>query len=153
MDKIGKKKQKLEEIVLKWKSEKNKIKKAYFYSKAIFIGGALPCRYQEDFEDKLNMSSKDLTIRNSILGLGICFGEYLIFGEAGGRISSEIAEWFDITYKSAVYLYIGYNTGQNIFRLSYAQIKKKGIAAFVPSAAVIDAVYIPYYYFIKKKKK
>ena|SRR3989344_695059 len=151
MDKIEREKIKLEEIVLKWKSEKNKFKKTYFYSKAILIGGALPCRYQEDFEDKLNMSSKDLTIRNSILGLGICFGEYLIFGEAGSHISSKIADWFDITYKSAVYLYISYNIGQNIFRISYALIKKKGIAAFVPSAAIIDSIYIPYYHFVKKK--
>ena len=150
---LDKKGQQFKETVKKLRSEKRYLFRAFLWIKAVIIGGAVPYRFQIDFAEELELTPKALTIWNSVIGLSISILEFAVFGGGGGYITARMAEWFDLTYTAAVYLYVGYNIAQNLIRIVYAQITKKGIAAFVPSAAAIDAVYIPYYYLFKKKKQ
>ena len=142
------------EVIVKETNSKNKFKKTLAYTKTIAIGGVLPEKHQQKFAEKINWDSKKLTMLNAIiLGGGTTLADYLIFGEGGSFITSKIAETIDTTYKIAVYSYLIFNSLQSVFRISYAQIKNKGIASFTLFGAFIDAIYIPYSAYKEKKNK
>ena len=78
----------------------------------------------------------------------------MVVGRGGCWILDKVAQgmdWTQHTYQIAVYGYMTFGNVQDLFRIGYALIRKKGMASFSLMGALVDSIYIPWQY-IKKKK-
>ena len=144
---IGKKeKEELKKIASEIKRPHIFIVKLFWLVFAIYYGGVLRQKYQRWFTKKIKWSPGSLTFLNAlILGLG---GSFLYFygrNDAFDFISrifaSEIANVFNITVKTTLDIYSGYNIVQSFARIFYVIKTKKAIASFNLWSAVLNLIH------------